>query len=187
VAVAGFDEPFALVHLATEPGYRPRRSIIELTPAMRVFVDTEFTDFIDCDLISIGLVADDGREFYGERSDFEQETCSQFVRAAVLPQLGADPSRIFTREALRVALLMWLVQFANEPERVLCFDYGGDWELLHDLLDGAPAGWQAHHVGQMLDPGRMEEYYREHVGRHHALVDARASRYAFADGGTPGA
>lgn len=30
---------------------------------MRVFVDTEFTDFIDCDLISMGLVADDGREF----------------------------------------------------------------------------------------------------------------------------
>ncbi|SFJ84850.1 protein of unknown function [Paraburkholderia megapolitana] len=38
---------------------------------MRIFVDTEFTDFIDCDLISIALVADDGREFYAERNDFD--------------------------------------------------------------------------------------------------------------------
>ncbi len=36
---------------------------------MRVFVDCEFTDFIECELISLALVADDGREFYGERSD----------------------------------------------------------------------------------------------------------------------
>ena len=151
------------------------------TAAMRVFVDTEYTDFIDCDLISIGLVADDGREFYGERSDYDQASCSQFVRAAVLPQLGQYPGQVFMREALRVALLAWLAQFARQPERVLCFDYGGDWELLCDLLDGPPTGWQAHHVGQLLDPGRTEDYYREHRGRHHALVDARANRFAVVD------
>ena len=55
---------------------------------MRVFVDTEFTDFIDCDLVSVALVADDGREFYGERSDFDRASCREFVRAAVLSQLG---------------------------------------------------------------------------------------------------
>jgi len=69
---------------------------------MRVFVDTEFTDFIDCDLISVGLVAEDGREFYGERSDFDMRACSEFVRAAVLPQLGQHPGRVFTRDALAV-------------------------------------------------------------------------------------
>lgn len=58
---------------------------------MRLFVDTEFTDFIDCDLISIALVATDGREFYGERSDYDQASCSEFVRAAVLSQLGQYP------------------------------------------------------------------------------------------------
>ncbi len=177
-----FDTPIELT---------PPDDKIQMTPApcnnrqrpsaMHVFVDTEFTDFIDCDLISIGLVADDGREFYGERSDYDRESCSQFVLAAVLSQLGQYPDRVFTREALRVALLAWLDQFAWEPERVLCFDYGGGWELLCDLLDGPPAGWQAHHVGQLLDPGRMEDYYREHRGRHHALGDARANRYAFVD------
>lgn len=145
---------------------------------MRLFVDTEFTDFIDCDLISVALVATDGREFYGERSDYDQASCSEFVRAAVLSQLGQYPGRVFTREALRVALVAWLAQFEPEPEMWLCFDNGGDWELLCDLLDGPPAGWQAVHVGQMLDPERSEQYYRTHRGRHHALVDARANCYA---------
>ncbi|MFM0114965.1 hypothetical protein [Paraburkholderia nemoris] len=148
---------------------------------MRVFVDTEFTDFIECDLVSIGLVADDRREFYGERSDYDRASCNEFVRAAVLSQLGQYPGRVFTREALRTALVAWLDQFADEAERTLCFDYFGDWELLCDLLDGPPAGWQAHHVGQLLDPGRQEAYYREHRGRHHALVDARAKRHAMMD------
>ena len=148
---------------------------------MRVFVDTEFTDFIDCDLVSVALVADDGREFYGERSDFDRASCSEFVRAAVLSQLGLYPGRVFTREALHTALVAWLDQFADEPERVLCFDYFGDWELLCDLVDGPPAGWQAYHVGQLLDAGRQEDYYRAHRGRHHALVDARAKRHAMTE------
>jgi hypothetical protein len=148
---------------------------------MRVFVDTEFTDFIDCHLISIALVADDGREFYGERSDFDMSTCSQFVYAAVLPQLGQHPGRVFTRDKLRVALLAWLNEFSEESERMLCFDNGGDWELLCDLIDEVPSGWLALHVGGMLDSHRLEEYYRQHGGRHHALSDARANRYAMGD------
>jgi hypothetical protein len=145
---------------------------------MRLFVDTEFTDFIDCDLVSVALVADDDREFYGERSDFDRSICNEFVKAAVLSQLGQFPDRVFTREGLRVALVGWLGQFEHDPERELCFDYGGDWELLCDLLDGPPTGWQAYHVGRLLDPIRLEDYYREHGGRHHALADARANRYA---------
>ena len=52
---------------------------------MRIFADTEFTDFIDCDLISIALVAEDGHEFYAERTDFDHHACSAFVREAILP------------------------------------------------------------------------------------------------------
>ena len=65
--------------------------------SLHLFVDTEFTDFLNCDLISIAIVAADGREFYGERSDFDQGSCSEFVRAAILPQLGQYPDRVFTR------------------------------------------------------------------------------------------
>jgi hypothetical protein len=74
-------------------------------------------------------VADDGREFYGERSDYDRASCSEFVRAPVLTQLGQQPGCVFACEALRAALLA-LGQFDGEPERVLCLDYGSDWELL---------------------------------------------------------
>jgi hypothetical protein len=151
-----------------------------MTDVIRLHVDCEFSDFLDCDLISIALVADDGREFYGERSDYDDATCSAFVREAVLPQLGQHPGRVFTREALRVALLGWLDQFASEPERFFCVDYGGDWDLLVDLLDGVPPSWQGQLIGSPIDYDRLERYSAEHRGRHHALGDARAQRYVLA-------
>jgi hypothetical protein len=148
---------------------------------MRLHVDCEFTDFIGCDLISIALVADDdGREFYGERSDYDDANCSAFAREAVLPQLGQYPGRVFTREGLRTALLGWLDQFASEPERFFCMDYAGDWDLLVDLLADIPAGWRGVQVGELIPHDRLESYFQEHKGPHHALVDARAQRFALA-------
>jgi hypothetical protein len=146
---------------------------------VRLFVDCEFTDFIDCQLISIGVVAEDGsREFYGERSDYDEGSCSAFVRESVLPQLGQQRGRVFTRETLRTALLAWIEQFAGEADRFFCMDYTGDWDLLVDLLGEVPAGWHGVLVGELIDYDRMERYFREHGGRHHALGDARALLYA---------
>ena len=51
---------------------------------MRLFVDTEFTDLLNCDLISIGAVSEDGKhEFYGERSDFDLSQYNEIGRAHV--------------------------------------------------------------------------------------------------------
>lgn len=33
---------------------------------MRLFIDTEFTDFVDCHLSSLGMVTECGEEFYVE-------------------------------------------------------------------------------------------------------------------------
>ena len=54
---------------------------------MLIFLDTEFTDFARPDLISLALVSEDGREFYAERTDYDPERCSEFVRETVLPLL----------------------------------------------------------------------------------------------------
>ena len=40
---------------------------------MLVFLDTEFTDFAKPDLISLALVAEDGREFYAECTDYHRD------------------------------------------------------------------------------------------------------------------
>jgi hypothetical protein len=142
---------------------------------MRIFVDTEFTDFIDCDLISIALVADDGREFYAERTDFDRKACSAFVCEAVLPQLGRYPERMFSRSSLRSELHNWLRQFGRGT---FCMDFHGDWDLLVDALDGVPEGWEALLVWDQADKVRLESYFQQFGGRHHALHDARALHYA---------
>ena len=97
---------------------------------MRIFLDTEFTDFneSECDLISIGLVADDGREFYAELTDYRQEVCTDFVREIVFPLLKQHKGTIVGNR-LQVAkeLAEWLEHYRTHNECIICFDYGPKW------------------------------------------------------------
>jgi hypothetical protein len=57
---------------------------------MRYFLDTEFIEsgpHRPIDLISIGIVAEDGREFYAVSTEFLESNCNQWVRENVLPHL----------------------------------------------------------------------------------------------------
>lgn len=141
----------------------------------RAFLDTEFTDFLDCELISIGIVTDDGREFYGERTDYDDSTCSAFVREAVLPKLGKEPAVVGTAADLRTAVLEWLAEVGPIDIYV---DYQTDWDLLIDLCYELPPTVRGK-IG-LFDEQEIERYWREN-GRqaHHALHDARANRFSF--------
>ena len=55
---------------------------------IRVFFDTEFTDFTNMDMISIGMVAETGEEFYKENLDFIQVWSSEWVRLNIYPLLN---------------------------------------------------------------------------------------------------
>lgn len=147
----------------------------------RYFIDTEFTDFAaDRQLISVAIASEDGREFYGELTDFDASKCSCFVREVVLPQLGQYPDRVFTREALANGLLDWLHAVPLKPKPVLSYDYQGDFDLLLELIGGPlPRGWKHENVSLRINPERAAEYYRAHGGEHHALHDARANALAF--------
>ncbi|MGH8190976.1 MAG: hypothetical protein ACREP2_05975, partial [Rhodanobacteraceae bacterium] len=100
---------------------------------MRVYLDTEFTDWDDpdTDLISIALVAEDGREFYAECTDFDPRKCTNFVTIEVLPLLGAPGVLRGDTATLKRAVLVWL---AGIPEPEIAVDYDGDWRLLARLL-----------------------------------------------------
>lgn len=91
---------------------------------LRVFLDTEFSDFVDPDLISIALVTEDGRQFYAERSDFARARSSAFVAEAVLPQLGKQLGQVMTLPELRVRLGAWLQEILDGGDCVvICYDY----------------------------------------------------------------
>lgn len=150
--------------------------------AMRIFLDTEFTDFIDCELISIGLVSEDGREFYAERNDFNLARCNHFVQEAVLPLLGKGATIVGTEEEVAVALKAWLAPF-DQVE--LCFDYEMDFELFYYLARDPdtlviPERIKGHNIKREIDERDIERYWQENGRKaHHALHDARANLYAF--------
>jgi len=152
---------------------------------MRLFVDTEFTDFIDCELLSIGIVSEDGREFYGERNDVDLTRCSDFARVAVLPLLGREAPIIGSEQHLSDHLKLWLEQFRPTSPVIVSVDYPMDWELFTYLVRdtetlNTPAWIKGQSIRNAIDPKDIEQYWAVN-GRlaHHALHDARANRFAY--------
>ncbi len=150
---------------------------------MLVFLDTEFTDFVRPSLISLALVAEDGREFYAERTDYNHDACNDFVRETVLPLLGRMPGAACSRSELTDRLHVWFEQLP-EPATIL-YDYQSDWLLLVDAILGPsyraiPANFgDALHLANTSTTHPVFEQalnftYTQDWPPHHALADARA-------------
>ncbi len=151
---------------------------------MLIFLDTEFTDFIRSDLISIGLVGEDGREFYAERTDYNQNACSDFVHKTVLPLLGRLPGAACSRSELTDRVREWFEQL---PElAIIVYDYDDDWNLLVKAMLGQPIqklpdtfGADKLHLDSFAITHPVFEQahgntYTPDLPQHHALADARA-------------
>ena len=157
---------------------------------MRVYLDTEFTQFTQPHLISIGFAADDGREFYAVVKSIPLHQCSAFVREIVLPIIQHWPSATLDRRELRQSLQQWLNESA-EPLEIVC-DFATDAELLIERIGGHTAlGLREFNVAgvtvlsavqcEQITPA-VDRYFTEprQWPRHHALEDARALRHACA-------
>ena len=149
---------------------------------MKVFIDTEFTDFIDCHLISLGMVTVRGEEFYVE-VPYPDEACSAFVREVVIPILGKYPHPPCEKDALRSRILEWtkLVRRGNEVLEI-CYDYQTDWDLFADALDGdIPSFIKPRLVNSEISDLLFEQFFEKNreFYQHHALHDAKANAYAF--------
>lgn len=151
---------------------------------MRIFLDTEFTDFIDCELISIGAVDENGREFYAEVTDFRRDACSSFVHEVVIPLLGQYPaSYVNTKQQVAEEFYQWLQPY-RESGCIISVDYHTDWDLTLDLLSMVSNADINFVRGQMiwtdLDQQRIEQYWTETgLPQHMALYDARGNRIGY--------
>lgn len=77
---------------------------------MRYFYDCEFIeDGVTIDLVSIGVVDEQGREYYAVSTEFDAGRAGEWVRSHVLPKLPspADPAWR-SRAAIRDSLLAFL-------------------------------------------------------------------------------
>ncbi|MEO6321725.1 MAG: hypothetical protein ABIO73_14315 [Polaromonas sp.] len=150
---------------------------------MLVFLDTEFTNFVRPEMISIALVSEDGREFYAQRTDYCHTDCSDFVRQTVLPLLGRMPGAGCDRAELSHRLREW---FAQLPEPVIVIhDFEPDWLLLAVALLGDPKKNPPDDFAQKLCLDHYaithptfekaaSQTYSDEWPQHHALADARA-------------
>lgn len=150
---------------------------------MLVFLDTEFTDFVRPGLISIALVAEDGREFYAELNDYHRDNCNDFVRKTVVPLLGRVPGATCNRTELTRRLRVW---FDSLPDKTtIIYDFAGDWLLLSKAMFsrqqqlpptkfGEPLHLDNATITHPLFEQALNFTYTQDWPPHHALADARA-------------
>ncbi|SDP81876.1 protein of unknown function [Ralstonia sp. 25mfcol4.1] len=145
----------------------------------RYFIDTEFSDFRAPEVLSIAIVGESGVEFYGERTDYSEARCSDFVRAVVVPQFGRFEGRAMILGRLRQELRDWVAAIPAASKPVLCYDHAVDLAMLRSLLsERLPDGWAFEDISGQLDVDRRAAYFLRYGGEHHALHDARANAYA---------
>jgi hypothetical protein len=148
----------------------------------RYWFDTEFMeDGKTIELLSIGVVCEDGREFYAESRDADWEHANDWVRENVLPSLEAHDG--LTRAQIAIDLLTFVNAGDSKPEFWAYYgDY--DWVVLCQLygrMIDLPKGWPmfAMDVKQLCvslgDPRLPDQDSTE----HHALADARWTRLAW--------
>lgn len=158
----------------------------------RIFLDTEFTQFREGQLLSLGLVADDGLELYVEVADVaRQAQASEFCKEVVLSQFGLiSGSAVSDDAAVGARVAAWLAPFEHPVE--ISYDYKLDWRFFESALraagqwDSLASKLRADDVAGVAAPGSPGEVAQNAVfdasdspGRHHALVDARALRAAW--------
>jgi len=155
---------------------------------VNVYFDTEFTQFRDARLLSIGFVSDDDRELCIEVHDHQRwREANDFCKSAVIAQFGSIPAlRVSTDREVGNLVADWFSTLSEDL--TLAYDYKTDWRLLESCLlasghwPALSASVRAMNVADYANSDAClaaQESYFEGLslpGRHHALVDARALR-----------
>lgn len=152
---------------------------------MRFWLDTEFIeDGSTIDLISIGIVAEDGREYYAEVFDEEipWDRCNQWVLDNVRPHLTGRSAQNH-----KWAIAGEIAQFVGggEPEFwAFCGAY--DWVVLNQLYGPMvehPRNWPyyCNDVAQLAMHVNVNRRNlpRQSTQEHNALEDARWTRDSY--------
>mgnify|MGYP000380327054 CR=1 FL=1 len=166
---------------------------------MRYFLDTEFAEKPNTiDLISIAIVADDGREFYAESADFNVELANDFVRQNVLPALWsrqadkAPPFNAWIRDGgtgglmptrrMGSAIARFIGDDTPEFWGYYCdYDWVATCWLFGAMVD-LPPGWPMYcrDIKQLCDSKGNPKLPGTDSHEHHALHDARWNRTTLA-------
>ena len=166
---------------------------------MLVFLDTEFSDLLHPELLSLGLVTLDGLDEHYVELDLGSETgkarvmaSGDFVRGGVLDMWGMVPGATSTELEMGRRTGDWLLGLANKSKTgvEVAFDFSTDYELLEYAIRDSGLWDRVREVvipvnvsaitGTIEGQLAADASYRANAGRglkrHHSLADALALR-----------
>jgi hypothetical protein len=149
---------------------------------MKYFLDTEFIEsgpYYSIALLSIGIVAEDGREFYAVNREADRNRASSWVLENVLPFLGDTQPQALSTIALMIR------SFVGEDKPQFWGYYADyDWvvfcQTFGSMID-LPKGWPMYcrDIKQLCDDLGNPELPKQGKGEHNALADARWNKVAY--------
>lgn len=167
---------------------------------MKYFYDTEFIeDGKTIDLISIGVICDDGREFYLQNMNCQFDDASEWVQANVFPSLtdfdipslsavwGHDTSVWMPHDRISAALLDFIAAGNNgKDDKLELWGYYADYDhvalcqLFGTMMD-LPKGFPMYtrDLKQWCDQLGNPKLPKQGKGEHHALADARWNKRVY--------
>ncbi|BBU22381.1 polyadenylate-specific 3'-exoribonuclease AS [Mycobacterium xenopi] len=147
---------------------------------MRYFYDTEFIeDGRTIDLISIGVAAEDGREYYAVSTEFDAARAGSWVRTHVLPKLPPPASQLWrSRSQIRIDLEKFFRINDGEPIELWAWVGAYDHVALCQLwgpMTQLPAAMPrfTRELRQFWEDRGSPRMPRRPADTHDALVDAR--------------
>lgn len=180
---------------------------------MKVYFDTEFTGLHKgTTLISIGLISEDGDEFYAEFNDFDESQVNDWIKENVLDHLvmngePIDDKSIYhigTKEEIKNDLTQWLWLFesvelvsdvCHYDMVMFCDIFGGAFDIpnhvsacCHDINQDIARYFGISEL-QAFDKSREElvkQFGRSVIGeKHNSLYDAKVIREIYQSINTP--
>lgn len=148
----------------------------------KMYFDTEFIeDGVTIDLISIGVVDEEGREFYAISSEFDESKASDWVQANVLVHLPSNVvlERLAKRE-IRAGLLEFVGNRTPEWWAYYCsYDHVVLAQLFGKMID-LPARWPKYtkDLKQYADFLGVRRLPKKGDVVHDALADAHWNKRA---------
>lgn len=149
---------------------------------MKYWFDTEFIDNgKTIDLISIGVVSEDGRKYYAVSNAFYRDNAGDWLKQNVFPHLP-----VFEYRKSRDVIARELLDFIGADDKPEFWAYYGayDWvalcQLLGTMMD-LPKGWPSYcrDVKQLCDSLENPKLPEQKTLEHHALNDALWTREAW--------
>lgn len=149
---------------------------------MRFWFDTEFYENgRTIELISIGVVSEDGRTYYAETPEARRlAATTHWLAANVAPHLTQDNRHTYERWQIGNAL----ITFMGEKPEIWAYYADYDWVVLCQLFGtmmSLPAGWPMYcrDVKQLCDERGNPRLPKQSGQEHHALADAKWTREAW--------